>query len=161
MSTSSLNAIRNYYRLTDTIGTAGQPEKAQFADIKEAGFELIINLAEANSPHAILNEEELVLSNELTYTHIPVAFDDPTLDKLEHFFDVMDANRGKNIFVHCALNMRVSAFMCLYQVIRQRIPLDRALAGLHKVWQPDSTWQAFITAALEKYPLMDSKSESQ
>jgi protein tyrosine phosphatase (PTP) superfamily phosphohydrolase (DUF442 family) len=95
MSTSSLNAIRNYYRLTDTIGTAGQPEKAQFADIKEAGFELIINLAEANSLHAILNEEELVLSNELTYTHIPVAFDDPTLDKLEQFFDVMDTNKGK------------------------------------------------------------------
>jgi lipopolysaccharide biosynthesis regulator YciM len=61
----------------------------------------------------------------------------------------MDRLQGEKVFVHCARNMRVSAFVFLYRVLRQGVPADEALPDLLAIWQPNETWQRLIDAALE------------
>ena len=64
----------------------------------------------------------------------------------------MNAHADRKIFVHCAANMRVSAFMYLYRQIEdtrsvQLCPrVDRATAKLDlvKIWLPNEIWQNFI-----------------
>lgn len=150
MSAAELDEIYNFLLIEDGWATAGQPTAEQFADIKEAGYEVIINLGMKDSPSAIDDEDLLVAEQGLEYIAIPVVWVAPTRDDLAQFFAAMDANAGKRRFVHCIANMRVSAFTYLYRVLVLGVPVDEAAATLHQIWQPDPIWQEFIDARMEE-----------
>lgn len=147
----TVKEICNYLSISDTIGTAGQPTPQQFVAIKKAGYEVVINLAMPNSTNALANERELVTQQGMDYIHIPVVWEDPTLEDLERFFAAMDRQRDRKVFVHCALNWRVSSFILLYRVIRQHVALEAAQATQSQIWEPDAVWQGFIQRALAHY----------
>lgn len=146
-----LEEIKNFYRISDSIATAGQPTPEQFHEIKQEDFDVIINLAQLDSPEAIENEATIVEGLNLDYVHIPVDFTAPVLSDLKRFFATMDRYRLNNIFVHCACNWRVAAFMFLYQTVRCDVPVATSIRELHAVWQPDETWQTFIDSVLVHY----------
>ncbi|MBU1223532.1 MAG: hypothetical protein KKA22_03145 [Gammaproteobacteria bacterium] len=68
------------------------------------------------------------------------------------FAGVLDAFRGHTVWVHCARNMRVSAFVYLYR--RLVLSEDEAAASfpMREVWAPDPVWQAFIDQVLQVKP---------
>jgi protein tyrosine phosphatase (PTP) superfamily phosphohydrolase (DUF442 family) len=151
LSWQTVDEICNYLRISESLGTGGQPLPEQFAAIKGAGYELVVNLAMPTSTNALLNERELVIEQGMDYVHIPVVWEAPTERDLERFFEVMDENRGRKIFAHCALNMRVSVFVLLYRVLRQGVPLHIAQEALHRIWQPDGVWQDLMDNALSRH----------
>lgn len=155
MSASRVDRILNFRQATDQIGTAGQPTPDQFADIKAAGYDVVINLAMPDSTNAIANEAELAAAHGMEYLHIPVMWDEPKLRDLQRFLEALDRFQGRRIFVHCALNWRVSAFMFLHQVIEQQVDKEIARQGLEHIWQPNATWEAFIAAALDEHGIRD------
>jgi protein tyrosine phosphatase (PTP) superfamily phosphohydrolase (DUF442 family) len=57
----------------------------------------------------------------MAYVHIPVNFKAPTSQDFRAFCRVMEAFEDRPVFVHCAANMRVSAFVFLYRVLRQQV----------------------------------------
>ena len=69
---------------------------------------------------------------------------------MKEFFAVMQAREGKHVFVHCAMNMRVSAFLYLYRVVTQQAAPEEALGDLYRIWQPNPTWQKLITDVLDR-----------
>jgi protein tyrosine phosphatase (PTP) superfamily phosphohydrolase (DUF442 family) len=150
MSLQALEEITNFLRISDAIGTAGQPTAAQFAAIKAAGYEVVMNLAMPDSTNALPNEGELVAEQAMDYVHIPVVWERPTIRDLEQFFEAMDRYRGKRVFVHCALNMRVSVFVCLYRVLRENTPFEVASEAIHKIWEPDAVWESFLHQAVRE-----------
>src|SRR5215470_6861879 len=119
MATSTLSDIDRFQAVTATLGTAGQPTAAQFDAVKDAGYEVVINLALGTTPRDLPNEPGIVAAHGLDYAHIPVVFDAPTDNDLSQFFAAMEANQHKKCFVHCIANARVSAFVMLYRVLRQ------------------------------------------
>lgn len=145
-----MDQLKNFLKISENIGTAGQPTEAQFSAIKEAGYEVVVNLAMPNSTNAIPNEGELVTSQNMIYIHIPVKWDAPTRKDLAYFFEIMKANESKKILVHCALNMRVSAFIYLFRVICQGVTPNDAKEQLYQIWQPDQVWQEFIDNELSQ-----------
>lgn len=145
-----LEDIKNFYRISDSLATSAQPTPDEFQEIKEE-FDVVINLARDDSPGAIENESTIVEGLNMDYVHIPVDFEAPTLSDLKRFFATMDRYRINNIFVHCACNWRVSAFIFLYRTIRCDVPVAMAIRDLHAVWKPDDTWQAFIDSVLVHY----------
>jgi protein tyrosine phosphatase (PTP) superfamily phosphohydrolase (DUF442 family) len=110
---------------------------------------VVINLAMPTSTNAIPNEGQLVTSQEIIYVHIPVKWEAPTGKDLDDFFGIMKANESKKVFVHCALNMRVSAFIYLFRVICQGVTPADAQEQLHQIWEPDGVWRDFIDNELE------------
>jgi protein tyrosine phosphatase (PTP) superfamily phosphohydrolase (DUF442 family) len=64
--------------VTATLGTAGQPTAAQFDAVKDAGYEVVINLALGTTPRDLPNEPGIVAAHGIEYVHIPVVFDAPT-----------------------------------------------------------------------------------
>jgi protein tyrosine phosphatase (PTP) superfamily phosphohydrolase (DUF442 family) len=144
MATAKLSDIYNFQSVSETLGTAGQPTAAQFDAVKDAGYEVVINLAMGNAPRDLPNEPQLLADHGIDYVHIPVVFDEPTDDNLNQFFDAMEANQDKKCFVHCIANARVSAFVMLYRVSRQGVPVQEADAMMRQIWEPNPTWQAFI-----------------
>lgn len=148
MPLSPLHAIFRFLPLGPRIGTAGQPAAEQFALLKEAGYGGVINLALPTSTNALPNEAQIVEDLGMRYVHIPVQFEAPTLEDLRRFFEAMDRLEPQKVFVHCALNLRVSAFMFLYRVLKLGTPIADAELALHRIWTPDPVWQDFIDRAL-------------
>lgn len=143
--------LLNILEISHRIGTAGQPTVEQFAEIKAAGYEVVINLAMPDSTNALLDEAELVCEQGLEYVHIPVIWEDPKDDDLDQFFGVMAHYQDRKVLVHCALNWRVSSFVFLYRVIQQGVSMEVAVQSLHKIWKPDPVWQGFIERSLARY----------
>ncbi|MBC7954280.1 MAG: protein tyrosine phosphatase family protein [Cytophagales bacterium] len=148
-----LAMIYNYRAVDETLGTSGQPTAAQLAEIAQAGFQTVINLAlHDDKRYSLPDEEGTVHSLGMHYVHIPVQFGSPTRADLLAFFDAMEAHRGERVWVHCAANMRVSAFVGLYRVLRQGADPDSAFDLMRDLWQPDTVWSAFIADALKDRP---------
>jgi protein tyrosine phosphatase (PTP) superfamily phosphohydrolase (DUF442 family) len=147
---ADVREILNYLPIGPELGTAGQPGREQFALLRAAGYELVVNLAMPASAGALPDEAELVAAQGMDYVHIPVVWEAPTLADLRRFFEVLDGARRRKVFVHCALNMRVSVFVCLYRVLRLGVPLDAARATVHRIWQPEGVWAAFVDDVLAR-----------
>ena len=186
MKTNQIEQIYNYLKLSDSVATGGQPTEAQFSLIKEAGYQVVVNLARPDSPKALPNEQTIVESLGMRYVPIPVDWENPTLENVARFFSLMeaicadapnvataDARRLANaslsqqrfaiatqpVFVHCAANMRVSAFMYLYRLIYEGMSDEQAKSDLQKIWTPNDTWQAFIQQVIEHYQLLSQHQE--
>lgn len=149
MGNTKLSDITNYLAIGPNLGTAGQPTAAQFKAVADAGYAVVINLALSTSDNALPHETELVKSLGMTHFHLPVVWEAPTQGDLALFFRLMDRNRHLKVFVHCALNMRVSVFVYLYRVLHLRESEPTAAADLRRIWQPNPTWQAFIDQTLD------------
>jgi protein tyrosine phosphatase (PTP) superfamily phosphohydrolase (DUF442 family) len=145
---STLSEIQNFLQVSPTLATAGQPRRDQFLAISEAGYEAIINLAKPDSPDAVPEEEDITYELGLGYFPIPVAWEHPRPEDLEQFCERMDALNGKKVFVHCARNMRVSAFVFLYRVLRLGEPASGCRFDLEKIWMPNEVWEAFVQESL-------------
>lgn len=143
-----LENIKNYRKITDQLHTAAQPTVDEFNFIRQAGIELVINLAQSDSPNAIANEAQIAQDNGLDYIHIPVDFKKPDTEDLALFFNTMAQHTDKTILVHCAFNWRVSCFVYLYRVIKKNCDNETARQDMLSVWQPDETWQTFIRQCL-------------
>ena len=144
-----LNEIMNYQRLSDLLSSAGQPGEEQLKDIKDAGFQVVINLGLHNNPEYSLKDEAAsVKALGMEYIHIPVSFERPTRTDLGSFFKAMDENKDKRIFVHCAMNMRASTFVGLYLAIQLKQPREKAFELMRRIWEPNAVWQAFIDEML-------------
>ncbi len=144
---STLNHIRNFLRIDDRLATSGMPMPDDFAALRQAGFDVVINLALPTSDNAMSNEGELVSAQGMTYVHLPVKFDAPQPADFEQFTRVTDACAGQKVFVHCAANMRGAAFVFLH---RLNHGADRTTAerDLKKIWQPDGVWREFVNQRL-------------
>jgi len=143
---ASLKEITNYVRMADDIGSSGQPTRTQFADIAEAGFQVVINLALPSSDHAIAEEGSIVTGLGMRFVHIPVDFAAPTVADLKQFIGVMEAFRGSKIWVHCVVNARVSAFLYHYLGKVRGLPEADCRSPVLERWAPqmDEVWKAFL-----------------
>ncbi len=143
--------IYNFLNLSDSIATSGQPTKEQFSAIKDSGYQIVINLALPTSTNALPDEKQIVEALGMQYFHIPVLWENPKIEDVEQFFNVMEANSDRKKFVHCAANMRVSAFIYLYHRLRQCMSNEEAQQDLHQIWVPNEVWQKFIDRVIEYY----------
>jgi ADP-ribose pyrophosphatase len=69
---------------------------------------------------------------------------------LDHFSATLAAREGQDLFVHCAANKRVSVFVALDRVVRQRWQAAAALEGLDTGSLP-KVWQTFIDQVLREH----------
>ncbi|NEP09134.1 MAG: phosphatase [Symploca sp. SIO2C1] len=148
---NSLASIYNFLSLSDLIATAGQPTEEQLVSIAHHGYQVVVNLALPTSDHALPNERTTVESHSMEYVEIPVVWENPTLQDLEHFFEVMEVHQTRKVFVHCVANKRVSVFMYLYRRLKGRFDETTMKGDLLKIWEPNDVWQQFIQQATTHY----------
>ena len=74
-----LNDIYNYLEIDGVYTTSGQPSAKQFQLIKEAGFQVVVNLAPTSMLENYVVEEKRILEElSIRYVHTPVDFKNPT-----------------------------------------------------------------------------------
>ena len=137
-------AIYHWRRLDDRATTSGQPTEAQLADIHLLGVRHIFNLGLHTHEKALPDEAARVTRLGMTYTQIPVDFQNPTDRHSEQFCGVMEQLKDVPVHVHCIANYRVSAFFYRYR--RDVLGMDeaKARAEMEEIWHPEGVWAAFV-----------------
>ena len=125
---ADFSGVYNFVKISDQLSTSGQISLDDIESVDSAGFDVVVNLAPARWER---NFEEgfRVTQAGMTYIQIPVDWANPALRDLELFFDVMEANEDRDVYVHCFANMRVSVFVYLYRTLRKGVPDAEGLAG--------------------------------
>ncbi len=127
---------------------SGRRASCRSADIQrlpEFGIEAVVNLALPTASNALPGEAEAVTGQGMPFVQIPVPWEKPEPRHLQQFFGVMDAFAGRRVWVHCAKNFRVSAFVYLYRRLRlgeaheaalyphaHGVAAESDLAGVHR-----------------------------
>ena len=142
MSTQIENIV-NFLQISDRLATAGQPTVELYPAIVSAGYEVVINLALNDSPNALADEGAIARQLGLEYIQIPVEWNAPTVADFQAFRTAMDTHLNAKIFVHCAANKRVSAFVYLYRIC-QGVDEPIARQDLTKIWMLNEIWEKFI-----------------
>ena len=139
-----MNNILDYYRIDDRLATSGQPTSEQFQLIADDGYQAVINLAMSTSTNALVDEETIVTSLGMFYIHLPVVWENPQLEDVEQFFEIMRSLLNRKVWVHCAKNMRVSCFIYFWQKYELQLPEEEARYPMNQIWQPQGVWQQLI-----------------
>jgi protein tyrosine phosphatase (PTP) superfamily phosphohydrolase (DUF442 family) len=147
MSDDDFSGIRAYFKVGETIATSGQPTAEQFSGIAGSGYDVVVNLALPTSTYALEDEAAIVQSLGMTYIPIPVSWENPQLSDLQQFYEVMRQHAADKVWVHCAMNMRVSCFMYLYQYCVLGLPEQQAQYPMLEIWSPTGAWAELVDAA--------------
>jgi protein tyrosine phosphatase (PTP) superfamily phosphohydrolase (DUF442 family) len=112
MSSVSVHDVHNFRQAAPDLATSGRLTEEQLGATAAAGYNVVVNLALHNDPRYSLRDEAAsVRAFGLDCVHIPVQFGAPKEEDLLAFFDAMDRNSGRRVWIHCAANMRVTAFV--------------------------------------------------
>lgn len=147
VSQNTLAGIYNSHPISDRVGTSGQPTETQFRLIRDAGYKVVINLAPHDAENALPDEAGLVAALGMDYIHIPVDFSHPSNEDFECFVAAMSARVEDKVWVHCAANMRVSAFMYRYRCEVEGMDRSEAASDLARIWEPFGVWRKFVSGA--------------
>lgn len=138
----------NTHQVFEWLWSSGQLSERDILALPALGIEAVINLAPPTSSNALAGEAELITRQGIAYVQIPVIWEKPEQHQLQQFFGALRAFEGRKVWVHCAKNMRVSAFIYLYRKLLLNEADDAAAQPMRQVWAPNPTWQAFINDAL-------------
>jgi protein tyrosine phosphatase (PTP) superfamily phosphohydrolase (DUF442 family) len=147
--------IKNFRAIDERLASAGQPNEQQLAEVAGSGYSVVINLGLLDPRYCLTDEAGLCTALGLRYLHIPVAFEAPVVGDFEAFLRTMDELQAERVFVHCAANYRVSAFLALYGELR--LGWDRARADelACSQWQPNPVWLGFLATCRGRW--LDSR----
>lgn len=139
-----VSRILNHVQVDGRIATSGALSEQAVADIAQAQYRRIIDLLPADNRFALAGERAIVEGHGLSYQHIPIDFGAPKRADFDAFVRAMHSAADDKVWVHCAANFRVTAFMALYGRHHLGWSTERARDLIAEVWQPDATWQAFL-----------------
>ncbi|NOT99687.1 MAG: phosphotyrosine protein phosphatase [Sideroxydans sp.] len=139
------------HQVFDWLWTSGQLSEKDIASLPALNIEAVINLALPTASNALPGEAELITRQGIAYIHIPVVWERPELHQLTQFFDIIKAFNGRNVWVHCAKNMRASTFIYLYRRLCLAESEDVSSHPMLDVWTPNEIWQTFILNALSSH----------
>ncbi len=141
----AIEEIYNFYRVPGLYETSGQPSKEQLELLAEKGYEVVINLApNALLEGAVVQEAEILKRLGINYVHTPVDFNKPTNKDIQTFVENVENSKMKKLWVHCAANMRVSAFTYRYRRDVLHLEHDEIIGDMEAIWAPNKIWRAFL-----------------
>lgn len=130
----------NFVQVTERIATSGVVPLDEFPAIAAAGYRHVINLLPDDNQYAEPGEDETVRSLGMRYVHIPIDIENPTMSDFQQFERAMEDAASEPVWVHCAANWRVSAFVSLYGQARLGWSRDRGDELVRGIWEPTPPW---------------------
>ena len=141
-------SIINFKMLTEGIATSGQPSEDELLQIAKTGYDVVINLGLSDTEYSVRNEDQILKSMGIKYIHIPVVFESPKDEDFQEFVLALNKYKESKVFIHCAANKRVSAFIALYRIMVLGWEKDKAIHELEQIWRPNNIWESFIERQL-------------
>jgi len=133
------------------LTTSGQPGAEALAGLRQLGFEAVIYLAPSTVADAVKEEPEILARQGIEFVHVPIPFGTPTEAHFDAVSEALQRLQGRNVLVHCQVNMRASTLVFLHRVTRLREDPARAWQDVTRVWVPQGSWQRLVTDVLARH----------
>ncbi len=150
----------NTFQVDDHLWCSGQLSAADIASLPALGIGTVINLALPTSSNALPGEAERVTALGLNYVQIPVQWESPQPAQFRQFVGVTAALGERPVWLHCARNMRASAFVYLYRKLIRGEPEEQARWPMRDIWTPNPIWQRWIDDVCAAYDNGDGSAAS-
>ncbi len=136
----------NTYQIFDWLWTSGQISDNDICQLQKEGFDTVINLALPTSSNALKKEGELVANLHMNYINIPVEWELPEVVQFKLCVGLLEQlqGAGQKVWLHCALNNRVSVFVYLYRKLILKESEEIAQYPMREIWEPNMVWREFI-----------------
>ena len=144
-----MNKILNHIKINELISTSGQLKIEEFELIANEGFEVVINLAVPTTSNSLENEDKIVSNLNMTYIHIPVSFENPKISDLKLFLNILQSLGANKVWIHCAKNYRVSAFIYVYHKYILHTHFEEIDLSIFDIWKPSLIWQELMKVSIE------------
>lgn len=144
---TSLKEIKNFHFVSDELASSGMLNFRKYQEIKDYGFQHVINLI----PGLQIKERRIVEKLGMSYEQIPVDWNKPTLEDFKQFVALMKSYNQEKVYVHCQLNWRAASFVYLYRVTQLGIEKEIAQKDLQAIWNPHDGWDEYIEKVLLAY----------
>ncbi len=146
---TTLDSLTNFQTNSNTMLSSGLPSSAHLLLLKQEGVVRVIDLIPGN------RSEEISIVNELgmQYHNIPVAWTNPQVSDFLNYSAYMSLHRPEEgkVLTHCKLNWRGAVFTYLYRITVLSEDEKTAKQDLLAIWQPNSTWFAFMNKVIEHH----------
>ena len=140
-----LSHVYNYVLINGELATSGQPNEEELLAIGRAGYQKVINLAPTSVlENSVIDERGILASANVDYVHIPVDFKAPSEADFRKFVNELESTEPSRLWVHCAANMRVSAFIYRYRRDFLNQSAAEARSDLQRIWEPMGVWKEFV-----------------
>lgn len=136
--------IMNFYKYNDALAAGGQPSIAQIEQLKNAGYEAIVNLSPITTPNYVSSENEKVEKLGMKYIHFPVDCSNLESMHFNVFKGIMNGMKGKKVFVHCGGNIKSSNLIHAWHVVENMVEEKQSLETLYKIQQPEQKWFSYF-----------------
>ena len=151
--TASTDPPPNRVSVSKRIDTSGQPSEQQLSGMKQAGYDLVINLAPPQALGSIAHEGSLVTLSGISYVNIPVDWNNPQISDFDLFSHLLDITGQRQILVHCQVNRRASMFTFLYRVVHEHADVDREYENVTSIWSPEPHWLDFANKVMSNHKI--------
>ena len=68
----------------------------------------------------------------------------PKKEDFLEFVKSLKENKDKKIWIHCAANMRVSAFVYKYRRDILKLEDSEIIEDMNLIWSPNNVWSSFL-----------------
>lgn len=141
--------------IDDGLCVASQPERQQFAELRDGGFRTVINLRVDNEEDGMLrpfDEGDLVREAGMEYMNLPVSMKQLRPEQVDEFCHAVESLEGP-ILVHCKSGKRAAAFAAACAARRHGWSSSQTLDELQKrgITLEDSPLRAFIANYIDQH----------
>jgi len=132
--------IQNFFQYTDKLAAGAQPSIDDIIDLKNEGYEVIINISPSSTRNALKSEAEITEKTGLYYVHFPIDCSNLKTLHYKTFEGIMNGLSSKKIFVHCGANIKSSNLIHMYRVLVEKIDEAESLKTLFQIQHPEDKW---------------------
>jgi tyrosine-protein phosphatase SIW14 len=127
-----LGGLPNFGRVTENLYRGGQPTSDGFNALHTQGVGIVINLREDRSE--VVSEKRQVESLGMKFIGIPwSANHEPSSDQIVEFLDLLRANPGTKIFVHCRRGAdRTGVMIATYRIAVEHKRVAEAVSEMRR-----------------------------
>jgi uncharacterized protein (TIGR01244 family) len=143
--------IQRYVQVDERLATSAQPGPADFAWLREQGFEAVVNVSTPSARNFVADEAARALGAGMAYVHAPVDCSRLEPAHYELLRGALAAFAGRKVLVHCAGNVKSSALVTLWRHLERGEPLAPLEAELRaQGWHEPKWFDYFARMAAAK-----------
>lgn len=125
----TIDGIRNFTRVDDTIGCAGATEPKALAEIAKRGYKSVINLREQGEVGAAIDESQKAAEAAgLKFIHLPLSSTKPDPAVADSFIKAVTETANQPVYIHCASANRAAALLLAKRMLVDKWSEEKAVA---------------------------------
>ncbi|QDU80000.1 Beta-lactamase hydrolase-like protein [Polystyrenella longa] len=116
-------------RMNDALTVGSQPEREEFSELHDRGFQTIVNFrttVEEDAPLSPEDERQLVEEAGMHYLHFPVSLDKINSELVDQFRDKLESV-PEPIYAHCKSGKRAGAMFMMHIATEKGMTGQRTL----------------------------------